>query len=79
MLKLREGSLRALVSEVHPCHRTALHIITTGEASTAASYREVAGEIVEAARGHYNGEYIYECHGREKDGAVIHAIITFGE
>ena len=51
----------------------------TGEASTAASYREVAGEIVEAARGHYNGEYIYECHGREKDGAVIHAIITFGE
>ena len=62
-----------------PCHRTALHIITTGEASTAATYREVAGEIVEAARGHYNGEYIYECHGREKDGAVIHAIITFGE
>ena len=54
-------------------------IITTGEASTAATYREVAGEIVEAARGHYNGEYIYECHGREKDGAVIHAIITFGE
>ena len=34
---------------------------------------------MEAARGHYNGEYIYECHGREKDGAVIHAIITFGE
>ena len=25
------------------------------------------------------GEYIFEAHGREKDGAVIHAIITFGE
>ena len=39
----------------------------------------MAGEIVESARPHYNGQYIYECHGREKDGAVIHAIITFGE
>ena len=34
---------------------------------------------MESAKGHFNGEYIYECNGREKDGAVIHAIITFGE
>ena len=34
---------------------------------------------MESARHHYNGQYIYECNGREKDGAVIHAIITFGE
>ena len=50
-----------------------------GESSSASSYRSVANEIVESAKGHFNGEYIYECNGREKDGAVIHAIITFGE
>merc|ERR1711936_989710 len=50
-----------------------------GESSTAESYRNTANEIVESAKHHYNGEYIYECNGREKDGAVIHAIITFGE
>ena len=50
-----------------------------GESSAAASYRSVADEIVESAKPHYNGQYIYECNGREKDGAVIHAIITFGE
>jgi len=50
-----------------------------GESSIAATYRSVAEEIVDSARHHYNGQYIYECDGREKDGAVIHAIITFGE
>ena len=50
-----------------------------GESSSAQEYRSVADEIVESARHHYNGQYIYECNGREKDGAVIHAIITFGE
>ena len=50
-----------------------------GESSSATSYRSVANEIVESAKSHFNGEYIYECNGREKDGAVIHAIITFGE
>ena len=50
-----------------------------GESGAASSYRSVANEIVESAKGHYNGQYIYECNGREKDGAVIHAIITFGE
>jgi len=43
------------------------------------SWRSVASEIAEAARPHFNGEFIYEAHGREKDGSVIHAIITFGE
>ena len=51
----------------------------SGESSAASSYRSVANEIVESAKPHYNGQYIYECNGREKDGAVIHAIITFGE
>jgi len=50
-----------------------------GESSAASNYRGVANEIVESAKGHFNGDFIYECHGREKDGAVIHAIITFGE
>merc|ERR550517_655585 len=50
-----------------------------GESSLAESYRSTADEIVESAKHHYNGQYIYECDGREKDGAVIHAIITFGE
>merc|ERR1719378_1938013 len=50
-----------------------------GESSSASTYRNVANEIVESAKGHYNGQYIYECNGREKDGAVIHAIITFGQ
>jgi len=43
------------------------------------SWRSVASEIAEAAKPHFNGEFIYEAHGREKDGSVIHAIITFGE
>merc|ERR1712029_93160 len=47
--------------------------------SAGSGYRSVANEIVESAKGHFNGNFIYECNGREKDGAVIHAIITFGE
>ena len=50
-----------------------------GESSLAETYRSTADEIVESAKHHFNGQYIYECNGREKDGAVIHAIITFGE
>merc|ERR1711997_1130841 len=42
-------------------------------------WRLLASEIAEETRPHFDGEYIYEAHGREKDGAVIHAIITFGE
>lgn len=41
--------------------------------------RSLASEIAASAAGHFNGEFIYEAHGREKDGAVIHAIVTFGE
>ena len=54
-------------------------IFILGESSSASTYRNVANDIVESAKGHYNGQYIYECNGREKDGAVIHAIITFGQ
>ena len=39
----------------------------------------LAAEIAEATKHHYEGGFIYEAKGREKDGAVIHAIITFGE
>merc|ERR1712142_405509 len=42
-------------------------------------WRLLASEIAEETRPHFDGEYIYEANGREKDGAVIHAIITFGE
>jgi len=28
---------------------------------------------------HFNGEYIYGAHGRDVDGSVIHAVITFGD
>merc|ERR1719260_332297 len=47
--------------------------------SAGSQYRSVANEVVESAKGHFNGNFIYECNGREKDGSVIHAIITFGE
>merc|ERR1712123_55321 len=47
--------------------------------SAGSSYRSVANEVVESAKGHFNGNFIYECNGREKDGSVIHAIVTFGQ
>merc|ERR1712013_252714 len=47
--------------------------------SAGSQYRSVANEVIDSAKGHFNGNFIYECNGREKDGSVIHAIITFGE
>lgn len=43
------------------------------------TWRGLASTIAGETSGHFNGDFIYEAHGREKDGAVIHAIITFGE
>jgi len=47
----------------------------------AQQYRDKAAEILESAKGHWNGEFIYETMdaGRQQDGSVIHAIATFGE
>merc|ERR1712179_271544 len=47
----------------------------------AQQYRDKAAEILESAKGHWNGDFIYETldAGRQQDGSVIHAITTFGE
>jgi len=41
-------------------------------------YRDKADEIEKTIDGHWNGSYLWESTNREKDGAVIHAITTFG-
>merc|ERR1719336_630529 len=41
-------------------------------------YRDKANEIKDTLSKHWTGEYLYESTNREKDGAVIHAIATFG-
>lgn len=52
-----------------------------GETAMVTTYRKVAEEIGETAKEHWRaGEgYIYESQNRPYDGAVIHAIATFGE
>merc|ERR1712228_403285 len=44
-----------------------------------AEYRSVAETIKTAITSHWNGEYLTESTNRPDDGAVIHAITTFGE
>jgi len=41
-------------------------------------YRSKAAEIEATLDGHWNGNYLWESSNREKDGAVIHAVTTFG-
>ena len=47
--------------------------------SVGASYRSTADTILESARKHWNGNFIYEASNRQQDGSVIHAIATFGD
>jgi len=47
--------------------------------SNGAQYRSVADTIKSAITTHWNGEYLTESSNRPDDGAVIHAITTFGE
>lgn len=47
--------------------------------SCAADYRRVAGDIANATKSHWTGEYIGESSNRMIDGAVIHAIASFGK
>jgi len=49
-----------------------------GEAA-GSQYRAVAAEVSQAVASHWNGEYLTESENRPDDGAVIHAITTFGE
>lgn len=44
-----------------------------------ANYRTVAGQIADAAKSHWTGEYIGESSNRMIDGSVIHAIASFGK
>ena len=39
----------------------------------------IADDIMPSVLAHYNGQYIYEANGREKDSSVLHAIATFGD
>jgi len=47
--------------------------------SCGANYRTVAGQIADAAKSHWTGEYIGESSNRMIDGSVIHAIASFGK
>jgi len=47
--------------------------------SAGAQYRSVADDVAAAIVSHWNGDYLYESENRPDDGAVIHAITTFGE
>lgn len=41
-------------------------------------YWSTANHIKDELRLHYNGNYLWESENREIDGAVIHAVTTFG-
>ena len=41
-------------------------------------YRNKADEIENSLDVHWNGEYLSQSSNRDKDGAVIHAVTTFG-
>jgi len=47
--------------------------------SCGQNYRSVAGNITNAIRKHWTGNFIYESENRDKDGSVIHAIASFGK
>lgn len=49
------------------------------EKDTASQYTALAGTIADSLSEHWNGTYLYEAKGREQDGAVIHAIASFGK
>lgn len=42
-------------------------------------YASTANDIKDTLGGHWNGDYLWEAQGREQDGAVIHAIASFGK
>merc|ERR1719244_210664 len=50
-----------------------------GESSASTIYRSVADVVATAITTHWNGNYLTESTNRPDDGAVIHAITTFGE
>jgi hypothetical protein len=47
--------------------------------SCAADYRKVFGDIDDGTNSNWTGEYIGESSNRMIDGAVIHAIASFGK
>jgi GH15 family glucan-1,4-alpha-glucosidase len=49
------------------------------ENDMANQYKALAGTIADSLTEHWNGTYLYEAKGREQDGAVIHAIASFGK
>ena len=44
----------------------------------AKTYKKMAKSIKISTKSHWNGKFIYQSQNRPKDGAVIHAIVTFG-
>jgi hypothetical protein len=42
-------------------------------------YSQVAAVINATLNDHWNGQYLFESTNREQDGAVIHAVTTFGK
>jgi glucoamylase len=49
------------------------------ETDKASGYTALAATIADSLSEHWNGTYLYEAKGREQDGAVIHAIASFGK
>merc|ERR1719348_663699 len=63
---------------IHCLNQAADFADAIGEGA-GAEYRSVAETIKTAITSHWNGEYLTESNNRPDDGAVIHAITTFGE
>lgn len=51
---------------------------TVNQNDKAATWEKLASTITDSLSEHWNGTYLYEAKGREQDGAVIHAIASFG-
>jgi len=48
-----------------------------GDSESEQKYKKAANDVLEKFPAHYNGHYIFESTNREKDSAVIHAIVSF--
>lgn len=49
------------------------------DSGKSGEYSQLMSTIKASLSDHWNGTYLFEAHGREQDGAVIHAIASFGK
>jgi len=52
---------------------------TIGEGSLASAWSATSDSIKNSLSSHWNGKFLTSMPGREIDGSVLHAVVTFGK